>query len=107
MAHDQRKEFTISRIYPMPGKSLHDFEINDWRIIDASERNMWPEGVKRYHEVHDQMTTLIRGQKDELLQQTVPGRKYNFRKLLNGIVQHDIYHLGQIAYIQKILREKH
>jgi hypothetical protein len=32
----------------------------------------------------------------------VDERKYNFRKLLHGLIQHDIYHLGQIAYIKKI-----
>jgi uncharacterized damage-inducible protein DinB len=97
------KEFAVSRIREIPG---YDLDGNHWRSVKASQVTMWPDGVHRYHEVHNELSVLIEQQKDELLLQTVPDRKYNFRKLLNGIVQHDIYHPGQIAYIQKLLREK-
>jgi len=47
---------------------------------------------------------VLQQQQDSLLIERVPERDYNFRKLLYGIVQHDIYHLGQIAYITKLLK---
>ncbi len=36
------------------------------------------------------------------LSEKVPGRNYSFSAMLHGIVDHNIYHSGQIA----ILREK-
>lgn len=33
---------------------------------------------------------------DSLLDRDVPGEYYNFYKLLNGLTQHDTYHLGMI-----------
>ena len=33
---------------------------------------------------------------DDILQKNVPGEYYNFYKLLNGLIQHDTYHLGMI-----------
>lgn len=36
------------------------------------------------------------------LEQTVPGRDYNFYHLLHGIVQHNLYHAGQIALLKKL-----
>ncbi len=42
---------------------------------------------------------------EERLRELVPSKtqKYTYYTLLHGIIQHDIYHLGQIAYIQKSL----
>ena len=54
-------------------------------------------------ETQDEMIHLLQLQDDTILEQTVNGRSYNFRKLLYGIIQHDIYHLSQIALITKQL----
>jgi len=40
---------------------------------------------------------------DEFLKEMVDYRKYDFRFLLNGLMQHNIYHLGQVAYLKKLL----
>ncbi len=39
---------------------------------------------------------------DEWLRGKVEGTEYNFQFLLEGLIQHDIYHLGQIAILQKM-----
>jgi len=49
------------------------------------------------------LVTLMDNLTDALLGKQVADREYNYRFLLNGIVQHDIYHLGQIAYVKKLL----
>lgn len=38
---------------------------------------------------------------DSKLIDTVPGREYNYYVLLHGIVQHNLYHAGQIALLRK------
>ncbi|WP_373513074.1 DinB family protein [Persicitalea sp.] len=38
---------------------------------------------------------------DEFLEKIVPGRNYSFYTLLHGLVNHDLYHAGQIALIKK------
>ena len=53
---------------------------------------------------HKKITDLLTQKKDDaFLSEIVPNRKYNFRFLLNGLVQHNIYHLGQVAYLKKLL----
>lgn len=37
------------------------------------------------------------------LDDTVPGKSYNFRHLIEGIIHHDIYHAGQIVSTAKIV----
>ena len=99
------KEFTLTRLQNDNQKSLRYFEENDWRELDHSNKTLWQQGLQQFKKLHNELIETIQRQKDELLPQQVGGRKYDFRKLLYGIVQHDIYHLGQIAYIKKMLQK--
>ena len=38
------------------------------------------------------------------LDRTVAGKEYNFRYLIEGITQHDVYHLGQIALTLSLVK---
>ena len=98
------REFTVDRIQHSPQMQLDYFEINDWRQLDLADKTLWQQGLERLQETQDQLLKLLETSTDDLLEQTVRERTYNFRKLLYGIVQHDIYHLGQIAYVKKMLR---
>lgn len=97
------KEFCVSRLQN-DTRNLAEFEELDWRELDHSNTSLWQEGLNYYWKMHQQLVELLRRQETKILDTIVPGRKYNFRKLLNGICQHDVYHSGQIAYINKLLR---
>jgi uncharacterized damage-inducible protein DinB len=99
------REFTISR-FKKDAKGLHHFEVNDWKELDHSDKTLWQQGLQRLNQTQNELLEIIQTQKDEMLDQKVEERNYNFRKLLSGIIQHDIYHLGQIAYIKKMLENK-
>ena len=97
------KSFTLNRLREDDTKSLNYFEQIDWRPLDHSDPSRWQEGLKEFRRVHNELITVLQQQKDERLSQMVPGKSYNFRKLLYGIIEHDIYHIGQIAYLKKML----
>jgi uncharacterized damage-inducible protein DinB len=99
------KEFTISRLRKDDQTQVQYFEENDWRDLDHSDKTLWRQGLQRFAQLHSELAEIIQRQKDEILPQDVSGKKYNFRKLLYGIIEHDIYHLGQIAYIKKMLQK--
>lgn len=98
------REFTLTRLRPKPGKDTTYFEQHDWRELDAADKKLWHEGLKKLATVHNELVEVLQHQQDRLLIERVPERDYDFRKLLYGIVQHDIYHLGQVAYITKLLK---
>ena len=98
------KEFTISRLRDDAGKSLQYFESMDWRKLDYTDKTIWQQGLHRFAKLHNELIEIIQQQKDDILSQQVRDRNYDFRKLLYGIKEHDIYHLGQIAYIKKLLQ---
>jgi uncharacterized damage-inducible protein DinB len=96
------KEFIINRLRG-DKKSIHYFEENDWRQLNHADKNLWPQGLQQLDKAHNELVEVIRQQTDDILSKKVTEREYNYRKLLYGICEHDIYHLGQIAYIKKML----
>ncbi len=98
------REFTINRLRNDKENDLHYFEVNDWRNLDHADKSLWQQALHRLHQTQNELIEVLQTQRDNnLLSQRVEGREYDFRKLLNGVFQHDIYHLGQIAYIKKLL----
>lgn len=97
------KEFTISRLRENEGKTLQQFESEDWRELDHSDFSLWKKAVDEFSRLQKELVSLVQNLEDEILDQKVKERNYNFRQLLYGITQHDIYHVGQIAYLKKML----
>ena len=95
-------DFTLKRLEKDEEKDLESFEKLDWREIDPNEHT-WEKGVAQFKVTHDLIMELLGTKNDEFLSEVVDYREYNFRFLLYGIIQHDIYHIGQIAYTMKLL----
>jgi uncharacterized damage-inducible protein DinB len=95
-------EFTLKRLERVEEKDFAVFEKLDWREIEPNEHT-WEKGVAQFKVTHDLIIELLGTKDDEFLSGEVDYREYNFRFLLHGIIQHDIYHAGQIAYLKKLL----
>ena len=100
------REFTINCLQHSSEFELKFFEALDWREIDHSNQALWPEALDKLDETQNKLVSLLQEQEDALLEQNVTERSYNYRKLITGIVQHDIYHLGQIAFITKQIKHR-
>ena len=62
----------------------------------------WDDLKSRLAQNQKELLEEIRSHSDKKLDEIVPGRQYNFYILLHGIVQHDLYHLGQIVLLKKL-----
>jgi uncharacterized damage-inducible protein DinB len=96
-------EFTLNRMQQSREKDLEYFEGRDWIKVDAQSHS-WEKGVAQLKAVHQEIIEVLKKKDDEWLTEKVEGREYNFRYLLNGLIQHNIYHVGQIAYAKKALK---
>ena len=94
--------FTINRL-EKSSATVKSFEENDWQVLDHQDISLWQKGIDQLNDTQQRLLNLINTMKDEDLQSPVHERDYENRTLINGIIQHDIYHLGQIAYIKKML----
>jgi len=95
-------EFTLKRIERDDNFDLAAFEKIDWRTIDPAIHK-WDEALAAYIAAHQQIVAHLQTKNDDFLSEVVDFRNYNFRFLLNGLIQHNIYHLGQVAYLVKQL----
>ncbi len=66
----------------------------------------WNELVARWNQSRDLLEKKIRNFPAGDLGKQVPGRDYPYETLLPGIVQHTIYHSGQIAMVLSMLRSR-
>lgn len=94
--------FTLKRIERDDDMDLAAFEKMDWRIIDP-KTHTWKKGLTEFKSIHKKIIQLLNKKDDAFLKEIVDYRNYNFRFLLNGMMEHNIYHLGQIAYLKKLL----
>lgn len=97
-------QFTLNRLQQKQEEDLIDSEESDWRIIDP-KKHTWEKGLNEFEQVHKQIVAELQTKDDSFLKEMVDYREYNFRFLLNGLIQHNIYHLGQIAYLKNLLGE--
>ncbi|MBE7173551.1 MAG: DinB family protein [Williamsia sp.] len=94
-------DFTRYRLEKKP-QDMQEVEAMDWREINPAEHSL-EKGMRQFAACIYSIIELLKAKDDQLLEEKVDYREYNFRYLLNGLVQHTIYHLGQIAYVNKLL----
>lgn len=71
-------------------------------VTELSEK-AWHEALGHLESVHRALLEDVHDLTDEELMQEVPSKKYTVYFLLHGVVQHNIYHAGQIALLKKLL----
>jgi DinB superfamily len=96
-------DFTLQRIKKVPVGDLTAAEAMDWRIINP-EIHTWKKGVASFKKIQKRIIAMLLKKEDTFLREKVNSRTYDFRFLINGMIEHNIYHLGQIAYINKLLK---
>jgi uncharacterized damage-inducible protein DinB len=95
-------DFTLKRLEKDKINDLAAAEELDWRIINP-KIHTWKKGLAEFKAINKKIIALLNKKDDDFLLEIVDYRKYNFRFLLNGMIEHTIYHLGQIAYLNKML----
>jgi uncharacterized damage-inducible protein DinB len=82
--------------------TLSDAE-NFPRIEDTSE-TAWKQAMESVKKTHNQLVSTVAAFPDARLAEQVPGKDqsyYTFYYMFSGIVQHELYHAGQIALLKK------
>ena len=90
----------------LQGDADYDIEVDsalDWPPYQDEDLPAWPQALASLQENQRQLVTILRSLPDEQLYGIVPRRKFSFAFLINGLIQHDVYHLGQIALLRRML----
>lgn len=70
----------------------------------------WSQLVWEYQESLNDIIELLRNKNDAFLEEQYEDQDYkglyNYSFLINGLLHHDIYHLGQLGIVIKLIKEK-
>lgn len=61
----------------------------------------WRKAIADAKRAHNSLMKTVAALPDSRLRDRVPGKKYDFSHMLHGVVQHELYHAGQIAILKK------
>lgn len=91
-------------IHKINGQDEFDIKMNteaDWNAPQEIDK-MSVEDIKRKLQISQiELLQSLDNKSDDWLQKKVPNTKYDYAFLVNGIVQHDIYHIGQSFILSK------
>ena len=73
----------------------------DWPPVRATDTAAWKKLVEKLKSNHAALERTVAEMSDERLEEIVPAKNYNVYVMLHGIIQHDLYHAGQIAVLKK------
>ncbi len=98
------REFVISKI-----KGDNDFKLTqklsfDWKRIDRNEKTAWKSLLDALEINQSEILSTLKKLDDDFLKLPVRRRRYNVEFLIEGGIQHDIYHLGQISLLKKMIK---
>ena len=78
----------------------------NWERFDKNEKTAWKSLLKELDKNQKKIISFLAKKDDEFLNSKAPKKKRTNEFLIEGVIQHDVYHLGQIALLNKIITEK-
>jgi uncharacterized damage-inducible protein DinB len=92
----------------MKGEAVDLPDEQNFPAVKDTSDTAWRKTLKHAKDVHDDLVQAVAAFPDSRLNEKVPGKGaepayYNFYYLLHGVVQHELYHAGQIALLKKMV----
>ena len=86
------------------GKAVEPSDEENFPAVKDPSDGAWRKAVEAVKRKHANLVRAVAAFPDSRLREQVPGKKesyYDFFYLFSGIVQHELYHAGQIALLKK------
>lgn len=74
---------------------------DDWPPVTDTSDSAWRNCLSELRERQKALLQAARAFPESKLDQNAPNRDHSYYVMLQGIVQHDLYHAGQIAILKK------
>jgi uncharacterized damage-inducible protein DinB len=84
----------------LTGERYEPTSAEDWPVGGTTDDG-WQRTLADVRAARAELRAAILAFDGAHLAETVPGKGYSFYVMLHGVVQHDLYHAGQIALLKK------
>ena len=91
-------------VRPAEGNAVIFTEKQNFPPVTDTSEAAWRKALEQVKAAHTKLVKTVAAFPDSRLTEQVPGKTqdyYNFFYLFSGIVQHELYHAGQIAFLKK------
>ena len=85
----------------LDGKKWQPTGLANFPLVSKPTESAWQKCVAETRRRHDALVKTVAALPDSRLRDRVPGKRYDFYHMLQGIAQHELYHAGQIAILKK------
>ena len=75
------------------------------RVPEPTE-SAWRQTIAETRQTHAALVKTVAALPEQRLRDRVPAKRYDFYHMLHGLVQHELYHAGQIAILKKASARK-
>jgi|SRR5580700_6829541 uncharacterized damage-inducible protein DinB len=86
------------------GSAVEPTDEENFPAVKDTSEAAWRKTVEAVKRTHGELVKTVAAFPDSRLQEQVPGKEkkyHDFFYLFSGIVQHELYHAGQIALLKK------
>lgn len=73
----------------------------DWPAISAQDETAWQAALGILESSHEALVGAVSELQEDKLWELLDGQDFTYYWLLHGVVQHNVYHAGQIGLIRK------
>jgi uncharacterized damage-inducible protein DinB len=84
----------------LEGADVLEPEEGDWPSAGKGP-DAWTEALDRLQRSHEELVSRVSTLDESRLGEIIEIKRYSVRFMLNGVIQHNIYHSGQIALLKK------
>jgi uncharacterized damage-inducible protein DinB len=74
---------------------------DDWPPVGETSEAAWQAAVASFRGAQQELTAKLKSMSNDELGMPVPGKNYSNSFMLYGVVQHHLYHAGQMAVLKK------
>jgi uncharacterized damage-inducible protein DinB len=86
----------------LQGEAVADLPTEeDWPPVRDSNEAAWRRAIDDLEQANHDLRDTIARASEARLAEMAPGKDHSVYVMLHGIIQHDLYHAGQIAVLKK------
>jgi uncharacterized damage-inducible protein DinB len=86
----------------LSGEKTQPTGVANFPTVPKATEAAWRKAIAAAKRTHDVLIKTVKALPESRLRERVPGKKYDFYFMLHGVVQHELYHAGQIAILKKM-----
>jgi uncharacterized damage-inducible protein DinB len=96
-------EWRLNVLKRVEGKTIQTPANNFFEEVKDPSNEAWEDTLKRLDASQQQWLSFLKNLKEIDLEKTYPKNNMTYYEHIQGIIQHDAYHLGQIVLLSKFI----